>query len=136
MRDADLAFLFSFRGKSIASTCLPANQYESCTHQCERLGLARSSRSEPRKILGESEMDELDATYQNAVDQEVDRLARLSPCELMQLKAERWKLTIELGMVELAHQIFDDGNLRRIAVVAERPLLLGFGKRKFAGALN
>lgn len=54
----------------------------------------------------------------------------------MQLKAERWKVTTELGIVELAHQIFDDGNLRRIAVVAERPLLLGFGKRKFAGALE
>jgi hypothetical protein len=81
-------------------------------------------------------MDHLDPIYQATVDLELDRLARLSPCELMQLKPKRWKVDTEQGHVELAYSIFDGGDHRRIAVMAERPVLLGLAKRKFAGALK
>jgi hypothetical protein len=81
-------------------------------------------------------MDRLDAIYQNAVDLEIDRLARLSPFELMQLHPESWKVNTEHGIIELAYLILDGDDHRRIAVVAERPVLLGFAKIKFAGALK
>ncbi|MGK5060369.1 hypothetical protein ACQ4WY_25885 [Janthinobacterium sp. LB2P49] len=81
-------------------------------------------------------MDRLDAIYQNAVDLEVDHLARLSPCELMQIQPKSWKVDTEQSVVELAYLIFDGGDHRHIAVMAERPALLGFARRKFAGALK
>lgn len=87
-------------------------------------------------ICGEGEMDRLDAIYQETVDLELDRLARLSPCELMQLKPKSWKVDTEQGLVEVVYSIFDGGDHRRIAVMAERPVLLGFAKRKFVGALK
>jgi hypothetical protein len=78
----------------------------------------------------------LDAVYQETVDLEVDRLARLSPCELMQLHPKCWTVDTGQGVVELAYLISEGSDHRRIAVVAERPVLLGFAKRKFAGALK
>jgi len=81
-------------------------------------------------------MDRLDAIYQNAVDVVVDRLARLSPCELMQIQSKSWKVDTEQGVIELAYLIFDGSDHRRIAVMAERPVLLGFARRKFVGALK
>ncbi|QBE66118.1 hypothetical protein [Pseudoduganella lutea] len=81
-------------------------------------------------------MDHLDSIYQNTVDLEVDRLSRLSPCELMQLTPKHREVETGRGVVELAYLIFDGGDFRRIAVMAERPVMLGFAKRKFAGALK
>ena len=81
-------------------------------------------------------MDPLDAIYQNAVDIEIDNLARLSPCELMQIQPKCWKVDTVQGVVELAYLIFDGGDHRRIAVVTERSVLLGFARRKFAAALK
>lgn len=54
----------------------------------------------------------------------------------MQLKPKSWKVDTEQGLVELAYSIFDGGDHRCIAVMAERPVLLGFAKRKFARALK
>lgn len=81
-------------------------------------------------------MDQLDAIYQTAVDHEVDRLARLSPFELMQLKPGSWRVDTEQGSIELACLVHDDSNVRQIAVISQRPVVLGFAKRKFAGALK
>lgn len=81
-------------------------------------------------------MDRLDTIYQNAVDLEIDRLARLSPLELMQLNPRSWKVDAEHCLVELAYLILDGDDHRRIAVVAERPFLLGLAKRKFVSALK
>lgn len=81
-------------------------------------------------------MDNLDAIYQDTVDREVDRLARLALCELMQLQPKSWKVDTEQGLIELAYLIFDGGDHRHIAVMASRPVLLGFASRKFAGALK
>lgn len=81
-------------------------------------------------------MAPLDAIYQNAVDLEIDSLARLSPCELMQIQPKSWKVDTVQGVIELAYLIFDGGDNRRIAVVTERPVLLGFAKRKFVSALK
>jgi hypothetical protein len=81
-------------------------------------------------------MDRLEVIYQNAVNLEVDRLARLSPCELMLIQPKSWKVDTGQGVAELAYLIFDGGDHRRIAVMAERPVLLGFARRKFAGALK
>jgi hypothetical protein len=81
-------------------------------------------------------MDQLDIIYQNAVDREVDRLARCSPCELMQLQPQNWSVDTEQGSIELARSIHDGGDFRQIAIVAERPVMLGFAKRTFAGALK
>lgn len=81
-------------------------------------------------------MDQLGVAYQNAVDYEIDRLVRLSPSELMQIKPGSWTLNTEHGSIELAYLIYDGGDVRRIAVVAERPVALGVFKRKFAGALK
>jgi hypothetical protein len=77
-----------------------------------------------------------DAIFQRTVDLEVDRLARLSPCELMQIHPKRWAVDTAQGVVELVYPISDDTDRRRIVVMAERPVLLGFAKRKFVGALN
>lgn len=87
-------------------------------------------------IRDEDEMAPLDAIYQNAVDLEIDSLARLSPCELMQIQPKSWKVDTVQGVIELAYLIFDGGDNRRIAVVTERPVLLGFAKRKFVSALK
>jgi len=54
----------------------------------------------------------------------------------MQLKPKSWKVDTERGIVELAYLIFDGGDHRRVAVVAQRPVLLGFTKRKFVSALK
>jgi hypothetical protein len=81
-------------------------------------------------------MNLLDAIYQEAVDLEVDRLARLAPCELMQLKPKGWKVNTEQGPIELTYFIFDGEDHRRIAVMASRPALFGFACKKFAGALK
>jgi hypothetical protein len=40
------------------------------------------------------------------------------------------------GSIELAYLIYDGSDVRQIAVVAERPVVLGLAKRKFAGALK
>ena len=80
--------------------------------------------------------DYLDAIYQRTVDLEVDRLARLSPCELMQIHPKRWAVDTEQGVVELGYLISDGTDHRRIVVMAERTVLLGFAKRKFVGGLN
>lgn len=80
-------------------------------------------------------MDPLDTIYQNAVDLEIDRLARFSPCELMQIQPKTWKVHTALGFVELSYLIFDGGDHRLIAVVTDR-LVLGFARRKFASALR
>jgi hypothetical protein len=104
--------------------------------------LQRPPRSAKERILlntificDEDEMDPLDAIYQNAVDQEIDRLARLTPCELMQVQPKSWKVDTALGVVKLTCVILDGGDHRRIAVLAER-LLPGFARRKFANALK
>lgn len=81
-------------------------------------------------------MDRLGAIYQNVVDQEADRLARLTPCDLTQIQSKRWKVNIEQGVAELGYLIYDGGDHRWIAVTAERPVPLGFARRKFAGALK
>lgn len=81
-------------------------------------------------------MDRLDTLYQNAVDQEVDRLARLSPVELMHLQPKSWQVTTELEVVTLTVFICDGSDHRRIAVVAGRDGFLGFGRRTFVGALR
>ncbi len=81
-------------------------------------------------------MEHLDSIYQATVELEVDRLSRLSPCELMQLEPKSWKVETAQDLVELAYSIFDGGDHRLIAVMAERPVLLGLAKRKFAGALK
>ena len=38
--------------------------------------------------------------------------------------------------IELAYSIFDGGDLRRVAVIAERPALFGAAKKRCAGALE
>jgi hypothetical protein len=81
-------------------------------------------------------MDRLDIIYQNAVTQEIDRLARLSPCDLMQLEPRSWKVETELVPIELTCKIFDGGDQRLIAILAERPVMLGLAARKFADALE
>ena len=81
-------------------------------------------------------MDQLDAIYQNAVENEIDRLARFSPCELMQLKSDSWSVDTEQGTIQLVCSIHEDGDVRQIAVVAERPVVLGFARRTYAGALR
>ena len=87
-----------------------------------------------QRYWNDGEMDRLDTMYQSAVDQEIDRLARLSPSQLMQLHPKRWKVTTEQGVIELAYLIADCADHRRIAVMAERPVLLGIGTREFGGA--
>lgn len=87
-------------------------------------------------ICDKGEMNPLDAIYQNAVDLEIDSLARLSPCELMQIQPKSWKVDTVRGVFEMAYLIFDGGDHRRIAVVTERSVLLGFARRKFAAALK
>lgn len=87
-------------------------------------------------IHDESNMNRSDTIYQAAVDVEVDRLARLTPCELMQLEPESREVNTAEGRIQLTRLIFDGGDHRRIAVVVERPVLLGVAKRKFAGALD
>jgi hypothetical protein len=54
----------------------------------------------------------------------------------MQLKPKSWKVDTEQGPVELAYLIFDGGDHRRVAVMAQQPVLLGFTKRKFVGVLK
>ena len=40
------------------------------------------------------------------------------------------------GAIELAYLVYDGSDVRQITVVAERPVLLGFARRKFFGALR
>lgn len=81
-------------------------------------------------------MASLDSVFQDAVDQEIDRLARLSPCELMQLAPRRWSVETAAGPVNLQYKIDDLGDVRHIAVLADRPVLLGIARRRFAGGLK
>jgi hypothetical protein len=54
----------------------------------------------------------------------------------MQLKPRIWELDTELGPIELAYLISDYGDVRHVAVMAERSVMLGLAKRKFACALK
>lgn len=81
-------------------------------------------------------MENLDSICQDAVDQEIDRLARLSPCELMQLTPENRRVDTKLGPAELTYLIFDGGDFRHIAVMIERSNMFGLTKRKFTSALK
>ncbi|THC46309.1 hypothetical protein C2862_03625 [Massilia sp. Mn16-1_5] len=77
-----------------------------------------------------------DSIYQDAVDSEIDRLARLSPCELMRIEPLSWKLDTECGPVELHCVISDQSDVRHIVVMSERPLMLGMARRRFVAAVE
>lgn len=54
----------------------------------------------------------------------------------MQLRPRRWELDTDLGPIELVCQIQEFGDVRYIAVMAERPVMLGLARRRFASALE
>lgn len=70
------------------------------------------------------------------VSREVDRLARLSPCELMRLEQKREEVSIVGKAAKLFHSVADFGDHRRIGVVLIIPGILGFGERKFQGGIK
>lgn len=77
-----------------------------------------------------------DSLYQDAVDREIDRLARLSACELMRLEPKSWKVETEFGAMELTCMIHDWGEVRHIAVLADKPVLLGLARKRFVAGIK
>jgi len=70
------------------------------------------------------------------VSKEVDRLARLSPCELMQLTQKGVEVTVADKAAKLFHHIVDFGDTRRIGVILLFPSKLGFGGWQFRGGVR
>lgn len=70
------------------------------------------------------------------VSREVDRLARLSPCELMQLTQIGVDVTVADKAAKLFHRIADFGDTRQIGVILLFPSKLGFGGWQFRGGVR
>lgn len=81
-------------------------------------------------------MSDLETAYRDEVDREIDRLSRLLPCELMQLTPRSWKVETSSGSVDLACLIHDLGDVRHIAVMAQRPVWLGLAYEKFYAGIK
>lgn len=69
-------------------------------------------------------------TCNEFVSREVDRLARLSPCELMRLTQKSEEATVAGNSAKLIYQISDFGDIRQIGVILLIPSKLGFGGRQ------
>lgn len=76
-----------------------------------------------------------DEIFEKAVETEVDRLSRSSPCELMQLEPHEKQVDVEDCKVDLTILIQDFGDRREIGVVATKRLVLG-ACRKFSRGLS
>ena len=76
----------------------------------------------------------IDHTYQKAVDLEIDKLCRLSPCELMALKPLSKTVTIDGIDIPISYHIMDLGEKRNIGVLSERSLMVGV--RKFSSGIE
>lgn len=70
------------------------------------------------------------------VSREVDRLARLQPCELMQLERKSEELTVAGKAAKLFHSVADFGDHRCIGVILEIPGILRVGERQFQGGVK
>jgi len=70
------------------------------------------------------------------VSREVDRLARLSPCELIQLVRKSEDITVGGRAAKIFHTVADFDDSRCIGAVLLVPGMLGFGQRKFQGGIR
>ncbi len=77
-------------------------------------------------------MPDLDTLFQSAVDLEADRLARLSPYELMVLRNQEKLISIEGQEVRVSVYVQDFSEERHIGVIAIRKRVIGEAKF-FAG---
>lgn len=76
---------------------------------------------------------DIDQLYKDAVDAELDLLARMTPCQLMQLQPAIKTVHSSSVEVEIAYTIADYGDSRNIGVTATRKLLVGH--RKYSGGI-
>ena len=76
----------------------------------------------------------IDQNYQNAVDLEIDSLARLSSCELMNLTNHEKIISIGKDRIKINFLIQDFGDIRHIGVIASQKLLVG--TRNFAAGIT
>eukprot|EP01034_Spumella_vulgaris_P040851 gene40851-biopygen34690 len=70
------------------------------------------------------------------VSQEVDRLARLTPCDLMQLTCSSAEVSVAGIDARLVRRVADFGSTRHLGVVLLIPGILGFGERRFQGGIK
>lgn len=76
-----------------------------------------------------------DEIFEKAVETEIDRLARSSPCDLMQLESHEKQVDVEDYKVDVTVLIQDFGDRREIGVLATKRLVLGACK-KFSRGLS
>ena len=75
-----------------------------------------------------------DADFQGAVDLEADRLLRLTPCELMQIRSGVVSVPFNGQMIDVSLNVRDLGCERHIGVLARRNLIIGH--RKFSRGIR
>ena len=81
-------------------------------------------------------INSLKSACDDMVSREVDRLARLTPCELMRLSPKSEVITVEGATAKFSQTVADFGDIRHIGVILLIPGTLGCGRQQFQGGIK
>ena len=81
-------------------------------------------------------INSLKSACDDIVSREVDRLARLTPSELMRLSPKSEAITVEGATAKFSQTVADLGDMRHIGVILLIPGILGCGRQQFQGGIK